>query len=237
VTFRKAGYFYIGVLVPTVVAFWPQYLAKLPAGGISGYLHFHSLVMTAWFGVLIAQPFLLRAGRRRVHRALGKLSYGLVPMIAVSIVLLAHSRLPPVSDPGFAEAAPDLYLALAGLLLFVLAYVLGVVHRRSQPLHARYMLCTGLALADPIVARLLGYYLVADDSWFERARLEQAVTYVVVLTILGALIVRERDQPRGRAAFPVMLGATTVVFGLWYVIVPGAAWLGFARWFAGLPLT
>jgi hypothetical protein len=119
-------------------------------------------------------------------------------------------------------------------LVFLLAYVLAIVHRKDQALHSRYMLCTGLALVDPIVARLLDYYLIAEDGWFANAHLEQAVSYLLSLTILGALMVRERDQMRGRAAFPVMLGAVTIAYGLWFVLAPSALWLRFAHWFAAV---
>ncbi len=236
-TFRTAGYFYTGVLALTVVAFWPHYLAILPRGGISGYLHFHALVMSAWFGLLIAQPFLIRAGRRGMHRVLGKVSYGLVPVILVAGVLLAHSRLPPVDAPDFAVGGMYLYMPLTMLGVFALAYVLGVVHRRDRALHSRYMLCTGLALVDPIVARLFDYYLVDPEGWFARARLEQAVSYALSVAILSALMYRERGEARGRAAFPVMLGAVTLAYGLWFALASTEGWLAFARWFAGLPLT
>ncbi len=45
--------------------------------------------MLAWFGMLITQPFLIRAGRRTQHRALGKVSYVLVPLIALATISLA----------------------------------------------------------------------------------------------------------------------------------------------------
>jgi len=235
--FRNAGYFYVAAFGLTIFAFWPHYLAILPAGGISGYFHLHALVMTAWFGLLIAQPLLIRAGRRSMHRVLGKLSYGLAPLVVVAGVLLAHSRLPPEHDPGFAVAAMYTYLPIGMFGVFALAYVLGVVNRRDQPLHARYMLCTGLALVDPIVGRIIDFYMIPEDTWFTRVRLEQAVSYVVSVAILGVLMYRERGQTRGRAAFPVMLGAITVAYGLWFAIAQGEAWKSFMRWFAALPIT
>ena len=235
--FRNAGYFYIAAFGLAIVAFWPRYLAILPAGGISGYFHLHALVMTAWFALLIAQPLLIRAGRRSVHRALGKISYGLAPLIIVAGLLLAHARLPPEAGPGFAVAAVYTYLPFGMFGVFALAYVLGVMNRRDQPLHARYMLCTGLALVDPIVTRLIDIYVVSEDSWFAHARLEQAVSYLVSVAILGVLMVRERGQTRGRAAFPVMLGAITVAYGLWFAVAQGQAWQSFMRWFAALPIT
>jgi hypothetical protein len=60
--YRKSGYYFAGLFGAALVAFWPQYLSRLGAGGISVYIHVHAVLMTTWFGLLIAQPFLLRAG-------------------------------------------------------------------------------------------------------------------------------------------------------------------------------
>ncbi|MBL8514779.1 MAG: hypothetical protein JNJ55_12385, partial [Betaproteobacteria bacterium] len=78
-----------------LVAFWIPYFSQLPAA--SRYVHFHVVTMVAWMGLLIAQPLLMRAGRVELHRALGKSTYLLIPLIVAGGLLLAHHR---VSQPG-----------------------------------------------------------------------------------------------------------------------------------------
>ena len=152
--FPWAGYGFVLFFLAALVAFWPEYLSRLPRGGI--YRHFHAGLMTLWFALLIAQPLLVRTGRRPLHRMLGKSSFVLAPLAVVSMVLLTHVRLQEVTDASMRALA---ILPLAMATLFAVAYALAIRYRHQPALHARYMICTGLALVDPVGARLLGYYL------------------------------------------------------------------------------
>ncbi len=68
-------------------------------------------------------------------------------------------------------------------------------------------------------------------------QLVQLVSYGVIVAPLVVLMVLERHQRRGRAAFPILLAASTVVYAGWYTLAPSNASLGFARWFRDLPIT
>jgi hypothetical protein len=228
--FRRSSYFFVGLLGLALLAFWPFYFNRLGQGGISVYVHFHALVMLGWFALLIVQPLLIRGGRRAVHRALGKLSFGLAPLILVAGLLLARFRLPATSDPDFAQGAVFLYLPISMMVLFGFAYSLAIIHRREAALHARYMIGTSLSVVDPIVARL------ATSLFHPPARTAQLFSYGLIVVALSILIFLERDQKRGRGVFPLLLAVSTVVFAGWYVLAPTAPWLAFARWFRDLPL-
>ena len=230
--FRNSGYFFIGLLGLTLLAFWNTYVAIFP-GSFDPYTHIHAALMLAWFALLIAQPFLIRGDYRRIHRALGKLSYGLVPAIAIATALLAHQRITSVPDEALDETAKFFFLPPGMMALFVFAYALAIIHRKTAALHARYMMCTFLAAVDPVVGRLVGIYgpPLPDD------RYAQLVSYLVCVAALGALIIRERHQRAGRAAFPTMLVATTIVFGLFFTWAHTASWVDLTRWYRGLPIT
>lgn len=231
--YRKSGYYFAGLFGAALVAFWPQYLSRLGAGGISVYIHVHAVIMTMWFGLLIAQPFLLRAGHRALHRRLGQLSYGLAPLVVVSALLLAHAQLPAPQDPHFDDAAPRLYGSIGSVTMFAFAYALAIYHRKNAALHARFMIGTSIALVDPIVARVTAFYFPPLPD----GRLYQVVSYTVIVVALAVLMVRERSRPAGRGAFPILLGSTTVVYGLSFLVATTPAWVHFAHWFRALPLT
>ena len=231
--FRTSGYCFLGVLGLAALAFWPQYLSRLAGGGISGYVHFHAIVMTLWLGLLIVQPFLIRAERRRLHRALGALSYALAPAIVVAGILLAHAVVVRDGAADFADAGATLYLPLAMIALFAVTYGLAIAYRRTPAVHARFMICTSLGLVDPITGRVLGFYFapLGNPLYY------QVVSFGLTAAALSALIFAERRQRRARAVFPAMLGAAAIVYGLWFTLAQSSAWLGFARWFRDLPLT
>ena len=226
--FPWAGYGFVLFFLAALVAFWPEYLSRLPRGGI--YRHFHAGLMTLWFALLIAQPLLVRTGRRPLHRTLGKSSFVLAPLAVVSMVLLTHVRLQEVTDASMRALA---ILPLAMATLFAVAYALAIRYRHQPALHARYMICTGLALVDPVGARLLGYYLpFALPDWAY-----QGTTFTLTDLLLLWLIWRERGVARGRAAFPVMLAVAVVLQVMVFVFPHLSAWQAAMRWFAALPLT
>lgn len=227
--FRHAGYVGLLLLAAAGLAFWPRYLSRLPAA--DGYTHAHALLMTAWCGLLVAQPFLVRARRLDWHRALGRLSYALVPALAIVALLLTHARLRAVPAGDLRAEALNFYLPLSMTALFVFAYVLAVVFRRQAALHARFMMCTPLSAVDPVLGRILGFYLPPLDVSY------QLLTFGLVDLILLALIVGERRQARGRWAFPLMLGVSLLAHTLFFVYAPGDAWWRFCLWWRWLPLT
>jgi hypothetical protein len=231
--FRNSGYFFIGLFGLAVVAFWPMYVAQLSGGGISGYVHVHAVAMTLWFGLLIAQPFLIHAGRRSLHRALGKLSYAIVPAAVVAAILLSHAALRRDAAVDFAGAGSFVYMPLSMTVLFAATYGLAIAFRHRPAVHARWMICSSLPVLDPILGRVLIFHgpPLGHPLYY------QLISYAVSAVVLVALIVAERRQPRGRVVFPAMLVALTVAYGLWFTLGQSRAWLGVARWFHDLPLT
>jgi hypothetical protein len=188
------GPYFAGLLLLAMVTFWPTYVSLSPSAN-SLYTHFHALVATAWVLLLIAQPMLMRSGRLRAHRALGKVSWVLAPV-------------------------------------FVLSWALAMAYRKRMQLHARFMICTGLTLIDPVVVRLM-LWIDHAPSWNY-----QWFTFLLTDFVLLLLIWLERKAHAGRWVFPLMLGVFALaqipaLFGL----TGQAWWQGFAAWFAGLPLT
>jgi hypothetical protein len=188
------GPYFAGLLLLAMVTFWPTYVSLSPSAN-SLYTHFHALVATAWVLLLIAQPMLMRSGRLRAHRALGKVSWVLAPV-------------------------------------FVLSWALAMAYRKRMQLHARFMICTGLTLIDPVVVRLM-LWIDHAPSWNY-----QWFTFLLTDFVLLLLIWLERKAHAGRWVFPLMLSVFALaqipaLFGL----TGQAWWQGFAAWFAGLPLT
>jgi hypothetical protein len=235
--FRSSGYFFLGLFGLAVLAFWPMYVSQLSGGGISGYVHVHAAAMTLWFGLLIAQPFLLHAGRRSLHRALGKLSYAVVPVAVVAAILVSHAALRRDGAADFASAGSFVYMPLSMTVLFAATYGLAIAFRDTPAVHARWMICSSFAVLDPILGRVLAF----NAPPLPHPLYYQLISYVLSAVVLLALIVaerrRRRPQLQGRVVFPAMLGALTVVYGLWFTLGQSSTWLGVARWFHDLPLT
>jgi hypothetical protein len=230
--FQKSGYFFLALLAASIAAFWPKYLSKAPRS-IDAYTHVHAFAMLAWVLFLIVQPFLIKFRQRAAHRVLGALSYAIAPAVVVSSVLLAHTRFKAMSPLVFLAEAHNLYLPLSTALLFAIAWAGGIAYRKVTPLHAGFMVCTGLTMIDPVLGRVLAFYLppLPHELFY------QAITYGLGDLILLGLILGRGDDLTTRWALKTMLKIFLLAHALWFTAAQSAAWIPIARWFKGLPLT
>lgn len=228
-TFNKSGYYFILLLILAIIGFWESYFSKL-LNDINSYTHFHAITMLLWIGMLITQAFLIRNKKRDLHRLIGKFSYALVPLLIISLILLAHSQI-TIKNYGISYGRLYvLFLQLSLLVIFIVAYSLAIINKKSPNHHARYMICTSLTLIDPAIARIP---LDLPSLPFTY----QVVTFSIINLILLILIFMERKQKNAREVFPLMLLINLIFQTLNLTWTDSKAWDDFALWFALLPLT
>jgi len=219
--------YFAGFLLLALLAFWPTYLSQPRAS--SPYTHFHAATAAAWMLLLVAQSWAIGARRVGQHKAFGKASYALAPLVLVSMLLLAHSRIQGLPGEAYAIQTYILYLQVSLAVLFGLSYGLAIWNRRSVALHSRFMICTALTLVDPVVIRLV-FWLDPTPEWNY-----QWLTFGLTYLVLVILIWLERGNRAGRAVFPAML-AVFILAQMPALLgwTEGPLWQGFARWFAAL---
>lgn len=210
-----------------LIAFWPTYLSQPRAS--SFYTHLHAATAAAWMMLLVAQSWAIGARQVSLHRAFGKASYVLAPVLILGILLLAHDRIRDIPADLYALQTYILWLQLSLALLFALSYGLAIWTRRSVARHSRFMVCTALTLVDPVVIRLM-FWADPTPEWNY-----QWATFGLTDLVFLVLIWLERNNRAGRLVFPAMLGIFILfqipaLFGL----TDGPLWQGFARWYAGL---
>jgi len=225
------GPYFAALLALAVLTFWPTYVSLSPSQS-DFYTHFHAAIATLWVLLLIAQPMLIRSGRNVLHRRLGKVSLVVAPVFVLAAVLLAHSRMQGLEGPRLGIQTYVLWLQISLVSVYALSYTLAMITRRDMALHARFMICTGLTLIDPVVIRLM-LWIDNSPSWNF-----QWFTFLVTNLILLYFIWLERKVTTGRWVFPFMLvvfllAQVPALFGL----TNQAWWQSFAQWFAALPLT
>jgi len=225
----KSSYFFIILLFLAFLGFWESYFSKI-LNEINIYTHFHAATMLLWLSVLIAQPFLIKYKKISLHKFIGRTSYALVPLLIISVILLAHSQI-TIHEYGVSYSRLYiLFLQLSLLAIFIIAYGLAIIYRKSPNHHARYMICTSLTLIDPAVARIPLNLPPLPFSY-------QVLTFSLIDIILLALIIIERNQKYAREVFPVML-VIFIVFQTFNLNwTDTTAWDSFSLWFAKLPLT
>jgi hypothetical protein len=229
--FSRSGPYFAGLFLLALLAFWPTYFSRVLSA--DQYTHFHASLAALWILMLAAQPMLIRAKRLALYRLLGAFSYALAPLLVVSVVLLAHSKIKGLSGEAYAIQTYILYLQVSLTLLYGLSYALAVYWRHTVALHARFMVCTAFTMIDPVVIRLMFWVGGPTPGWNY-----QWVTFGLTDLLIVMLIWMERHARTGRRVFPVMLALFVLQQALALSGLTNAEpWQAFARWFAALPIT
>jgi hypothetical protein len=168
--YHNLGYWFIILIVLVAAGFYTSYFTVFfqPTHPL---IHIHFTLMVLWMAMLIVQPFLIKYKKRALHRTLGKLSYGLVPLVLASgflMIRLSYYRFVDDLEDKVAQglnqftsvqivqqAAAFEAIALFWLFIFALFYALAVINRRKSMVHARYMVAAALTLLGPTVDRII----------------------------------------------------------------------------------
>ena len=164
------------------------------------------------------------AGRTSLFVAVG---------FVISGLLLTHFRVSRMTDAAFTKEGIYVYLPLAVAVLFAAACVLGFRWRKSTPVHARFMLSTALLLVDPVLARIMFFYLPPLPS----DHLYQGITFTLIAGVMVYLVKSLSQDVPGRICYRNYCLGTVAVLALFFAVPYTSAWLAFAHWFRVLPLT
>jgi hypothetical protein len=222
-------FFFAALGVAAVVGFWAKYFSMLREA--APFAHAHGIAMSFWIVLLVIQAYLMRTGRRGLHRQVGQMSYALVPVIVVATALFAHEGLNRTGLTG-----PRLllfYLQAHLLFLFALSWGLAIYNRKTPVVHARFMICTALTLIDPIFARIIGRYIWTPPE----PVYVQMITYSMTDLVLVALIASNWRREWRLRVYPAMLAAFVPLQLPTFYVVGMPAWTAFAAWYMALPLT
>ena len=227
--FQNTGYFYLGFLILAFIGFWPSYFSKFFDGtaDFNIYFQFHAATAILWVAMLIIQPVLIRSKKYELHRVVGKFSYFLVPILFISVLLLAHNRI----SPELEFVGPEFWIPFKDLVIFSYGFGVAIWFRHSMPIHARGMIVAGFALFEPVMVRVMYNVLGLQGTY----------PYILAISfgymVLMVLIFLERKEKQGRWVFPMAL---VLFFFIHLVRISGFNpdfWEGFSRWFISLPLT
>lgn len=240
VLLRNSGFAFAGFFVFVVFAFWPTYFSRL-FDQPTYHSHAHGLAMLLWCLLLIAQAYLIRTNRRDWHRSLGKTSFVLVPVIAITTINFIHFRLDDIPVPQLPPAAYYLLaLILNALIVFIALYALAIHYRHQTALHARFMLCTIFPLFTPVTDRLIGKHIPAMVELVPRidgTPVLPVAGFVLADVILLALTIWDLLSRRKIYAFPAALGLLLLYHASVLTFHEMPFWRRFCSWFLNLPLS
>lgn len=188
--------------------------------GLSTLVHLHGLVMTLWFGTLLAQVLLVETGNVATHRRVG--IFGV--LVAVMVLVVGTTTALAAARNGVTPGPPPLvFLAvpLGDMVVFATLIALGVAYRKRGDFHKRYMLMASLAILTAAIARLpvpggLPAFFALTD-----------------LIIIGFVIADTVSARRLHPAFAIGLAIVIASQVGRFLLAGTQEWLRFASWITG----
>jgi hypothetical protein len=223
--YRNAFYWMIALLVILLIGFWPSYFSRLTEP-MHVTLHLHSIAMLAWVLLLIAQSWLIRNRKLSRHRALGRASLLIAPLVVITGIWVNFHFQGQVEDPQATRVQAIFWFGFFLPLLFAFLYVQAIRHRRNMNLHARYMVLTALVFLIPGLGRALNNTLEPFGLW------TPTFLQLMGLTLGIALWLMIRDWRRQKPWWPQLdfsvLWAVNIAL---YVLLPkSSTWNAFSAW-------
>lgn len=193
--------------------------AFLQEESLPALVHVHGLMMSLWFGTLLAQVLLVRTGNVRLHRKVGV--YGVA--IAALVLIIGTTTAIVAARLGHTPGPPALmFLAIpiGDMIVFATLVTLGVVYRKRADFHKRYMLMASLGILTAAVARVQFLQAGGLPLFF-------GVTDLIVLGfVLTDTVGKRRLHPAFAVGVAVIVGSQVARF----LIAGTPAWLDFAKW-------
>ena len=181
---------------------------------ISFTVFLHGVVLTGWFALFVAQPWLIRMGRIGTHRMLGMvgavLGLALVVVTLMTTVGLAQKQL--AAGKTIDMVSNLAWMNFAFLLAFTVLSGSAIVLRRRPDAHKRLMLLASVSIVFPALVRFPSVLTLGDASVF---------SFAVIGLMFAALVVydlssRKRPHPvsfLGPAFIVSVIGAGKFVIG------------------------
>ncbi|MFI5129650.1 MAG: hypothetical protein ACHQFX_06655 [Chitinophagales bacterium] len=201
IPYRRISLFFVFILALVTWGFYKTYIIFFPSfTGFNNVQHFHGVMMMTWMILLITQPLLIRSGKVKIHRAIGKLSYVIAPLLIVSIFLVSrmvyHRPEPGVPHE---EKIAMIALSIPFLIGFATFYSLAIINRKETYKHMRYMIGTSFLMIAPGLGRALIIYY--------NYSLHDSVNYCnyLVMAITSGLLINDIVKKRSWSPFAVIL--------------------------------
>lgn len=233
------------LLIPLIaIGFYPSYWSSLTEDHTL-IQHGHAFMMCLWVIMSIVQPYLIWKKKIPLHKTLGKVSYGLMPLIVISGYLLIQARYERVLlrvqervATGELQLSPEEVLdrvassqtiGILFLLLLIICYVLAIVYRNKILPHATYMLGAIFTSIDPALDRLIGYWSNAyglEPNFF--------ISYgsqLFAMVLLLALAIYQWSKHLSLKPVLVVIGLYSIVFLINNNANETAVWRGFVELF------
>lgn len=164
--------------------------------------HLHGVIFFAWVALFFTQNVLITKNHIALHRTLGMVSLGWVPLMVAAGTYLMFVVMQRTGGPFFFAQNVFFYSNIAELLCFAALTFAALRVRRHTGWHRRLMICGFAILSNPGFGRLLPLPLLIPYAWH--------VMVLVVLAFPVAGMIRDKVK-LGRVHPAWWWGVATIV--------------------------
>jgi hypothetical protein len=202
--------FFVAIFFVVIWGFWRTYIVFFPSFKGFGYTHhIHGLLMMIWIFMLMVQPLLIRGKKLWLHRAIGKASYIVVPLLLISIFMVDKISYYKVVRASPQQAIAGIALNIPALFAFAVLYGLAIWKKKKSRIHMRYMLGTSLLMIGPGLGRALIIYFNVP---FPDAVI---YTYYLIMAIAFLLLVADIIHRKPLMPYSITLLLMVLVYLAW----------------------
>jgi len=215
--YRNIGFYFLSLVIFIALGFYYPYFSLFPAfPAVTFIVHFHTLILLTWVFILIGQPLLVRFGRYKAHRILGKTTYVLMPLVILTCLGVMRQQYAREIRNNISPMASlkSLFTSFTAIASIVIFYALAILNIRkgNVALHLRYMICLFLEFIPPTLGRTLGYWLNMKQTH------THSISILVGAAIIVWLLLSDKRKNENYSPYIVALSLYFIFTASWAVI-------------------
>jgi len=226
--YKNVIWLFVVIFSMVVLGFFKTYFGLFPSfNHVTLIQHIHGLLFTTWFVLLFIQPLLIRYGKYKAHRIIGRFTYFLVPCIIISIHFIAREAYLNAVAAHLPQhdILAGMYFPTYQIFDFFVLYLLAIINKNRTPYHMRYIIATSLAIVGAGLRRVFTNVMGLGGG--------EAVLYAFLLPdlILVGLIIYDTVMRQNSRAYVISFIILAVSHYSYYFLPDSALWQSVAGYF------
>jgi len=152
------------------------------------YTHVHFIIFLSWFSTIIIQPLLIKKRNYKLHKKIGRISYLLAPIMAVSILTMIKIAI----DKNLIISKEQTIMAATGAILdtlvFLTCYFISMFNSKNIRWHVAFIIGAALIVFNPGLGRLTSQLISQEISIL--------IMVLVPIMISSAIIIYEKIRSK-----------------------------------------
>ncbi len=217
---------HLWLIIPFLIAFTGFYFTYWSKFSEARFTqHLHGLSATAWFVLIIIQPFLYQKAKMNLHRILGIIGL----FIAGGVVFSAMQVIPNnLTLENISENLRYSFIFADFVFVFGFSYsvIMAIINKKDIDIHARYMISTVFWVMLPALSRLIYFPLLISYGFPTPITFLQCfyIAGGIILLVLGILILLDFLKEKKFYRPYLLVTLTTLVVLLFF------NYFGYADW-------